>query len=150
MTNPLNPARRILDVDRIEAAIRAAETRSSGELRVSVSRFFWGNVQRAGERAFVRLGMTRTRDHNGVLFFIVPSRRAFVVLGDRGIHERAGDELWHRVVSAMSPYFSRHEFTEGVLLGIELVADALARHFPPDPTANPNELPDSIDFGRSS
>ena len=47
-------------------------------------------------------------------------------------------------------YFARHEFTEGVLLGIELVADALAQHFPPLPTANPNELPDSIDFGRGS
>lgn len=150
MANPLKAARRILDVGRIEAAIRAAEARSSGELRVSVSPFFWGDVQRTGERAFVRLGMTRTRERNGVLFFIVPSRRAFVVLGDRGIHERVGDELWRRVVAEMSPYFARHEFTEGVLLGIELVAEALAQHFPPDASANPNELPDSVDFGRGS
>jgi len=141
---------RILDVERVQAAIGVAETRTSGELRVSVSPFFWGDVRRAAERAFDRLGMSRTREHNGVLFFIVPSRRAFVVLGDSGIHERVGDELWKRVVSAMTPCFQRGDFTAGVLLGIELVGETLARHFPPSPLDNPNELPDAIDVGRRS
>jgi uncharacterized membrane protein len=149
MLDFLNRLPRVLDVARVEPAIRAAETRTSGELRVSVSPFFWGDVRRASERAFERLGMTRTRERNGVLFFIVPSRRAFVVLGDRGIHERVGDELWKGVVRAMSPCFARREFTEGVLQGLELVADVLARHFPADPARNPNELPDSVDVGRS-
>ena len=34
-----------IDSDRVLAAIRAAELRTAGEVRVSVSRFFWGPVE---------------------------------------------------------------------------------------------------------
>ena len=138
---------RFVDVRRIETAIAAAEARTSGEIRVSVSPFFWGDVRRAAEKAFDRLGMQRTERHNGVLIFIVPSRRAFVVLGDQGIHERAASGFWDRVVAAMTPHFTRRDFTSGVLAGIELVASELERHFPREPS-DENELPDSVDVGR--
>src|SRR5207249_12183381 len=88
---------RIIDHEKIGEAIQKAEHRTSGEIRVSVARLFWGNVHKAAEKAFVRLGMTRTKDRNGVLFFVVPSRWKFVVLGDSVIHERVGQECWHRV-----------------------------------------------------
>src|SRR5262245_40706666 len=93
------------DTDKIKDAIRKAEHRTSGEIRVSVAPFFWGNVRKAAERAFTRLGMTRTKDRNGILFFVVPSRRKFVVLGDSGIHQRVGEEFWHRIVSIVTEKF---------------------------------------------
>lgn len=137
-----------LDVDRLQKAIADAEARTSGELRISVSPFFWGNLQSAAERAFVRLGMSRTIHRNGVLFFVVPSRRKFVVLGDAGIHERVGDELWTTVADVMSPYFKRREYTDGLIAGIEQVAEALATHFPRE-TGDVNELSDVVDTERS-
>jgi uncharacterized membrane protein len=137
-----------LDIPVVQQAIAQAELRTSGELRVSVAPFFWGSVRRAAERAFARLGMDRTRYRNGVLFFIVPSRRAFVVLGDRGIHECVGDDLWNGVVQVMSPFFKRREFTAGVLAGIDGVARALAVHFPRE-AEDRNELPDVVDEGVS-
>jgi uncharacterized membrane protein len=140
---------RLLDVDRVKSAIADVEKRTSGEVRVSLSPFFWGSVRRAAERAFARLGMDRTRHRNGVLFFIVPSRNAFVVLGDAGIHERVGDELWNRLVHELSPYFRKGDLTAGVLHGIELIGAELAAHFPPDPPGNPNELPDEVDVGNN-
>lgn len=133
-----------LDVPLVQQAIARAEMQTSGELRVSVAPFFWGSVHRAAERAFARLGMDRTRYRNGVLFFIVPSRRAFVVLGDRGIHECVGDELWEAVVGVMAPHFKRRDFTGGVLAGIESVARALAVHFPREEDDR-NELPNTVD-----
>lgn len=135
-----------LDIGLVQQAIVDAELHTSGELRVSIAPFFWGNVRKAAERAFARLGMDRTQYRNGVLFFIVPSRRAFIVLGDRGIHERVGDELWNEVVREMSPYFKRRDFTSGVLAGIESVARALARYFPRE-ERDRNELPDKVDTG---
>ena len=75
-------ARRI-DRERIKRAIQHAERKTSGEIVVSVAPFFLGSVQRAADRAFVRLGVSRTRERNGVLIFVVPSRRSFVILGDR-------------------------------------------------------------------
>jgi uncharacterized membrane protein len=134
-----------IDNERVLAASAAAERRTSGEIRVSLAPWFWGSVQRAAERAFLRLGMTRTRQHNGVLFFIVPSRRSFVVLGDSGIHARVGERFWQEVARAMSERFRRAEFTEGLLAGIEKAADELARYFPYDPSSDVNELPDDID-----
>src|SRR5262245_51519099 len=96
---------KMVDGERIKRAIESAEHRTSGEICVSVARLFWGSVERAADSAFVRLGMTRTKDHNGVLFFVVPAHRKFVVLGDRGIHEQIGQEFWNSVVAIVSERF---------------------------------------------
>jgi uncharacterized membrane protein len=138
---------RRLDVKRIEDALRAAEKRTSGEIRVSVSPFFWGSVRKAAERAFVRMGMTATKARNGILFFVVPSRRRFVVLGDEGIHAKVGQEFWEKIAAAMSAKFRAGDFTGGLVDAIAVVGEELARHFP-HTAADVNELPDQIDFGR--
>ena len=91
-----------IDKDRIKQAIQKAERRTSGEIRVSVSPPFWGNVRTAAEKAFERLGMAATKDRNAVLFFVVPARRKFVVLGDSGIHEKVGQEFWHHIVRTVA------------------------------------------------
>lgn len=137
----------VVDAERVKAAIRAAETRTSGEIRVSVARFFWGRVRRAAERTFVRLGMTATEARNGILFFIVPSRRTFVVLGDVGIHAKVGQEFWETVAGAVSARFKKDDFTGGLVGGIEAVGEQLAAHFPYNAETDINELPDEIDFG---
>lgn len=138
---------RAIDSSRVEEAIRKAEERTSGEIRVSVSRFFWGDVTRVADRTFTRLGMTATRDRNGILFFIVPSRRRFVVLGDEGIHSKVGQEFWEQVAAAVSEHLRNGDFTLGLVRGIEKVGEKLALHFPYDATTDKNELSDGIDFG---
>src|SRR5215475_4769704 len=124
--------------DRIRHAIEAAEHRTSGEICVSVAPLFWGSVEKAADKAFVRMGMSHTKDRNGVLFFVVPARRKFVVLGDRGIHERVGQEFWHAVVAAVSEKFRDGDFTGGLVKGIEKVAEQLATHFPYDESTDKN------------
>jgi uncharacterized membrane protein len=137
----------VVDRERIKNAIEAAEHRTSGEICVSVSRLFWGNIETAADKAFVRLGMTRTKDRNGVLLFVVPSRRKFVVLGDQGIHERVGQEFWESVAAVISERFREGDFTGGLLNAIKKVGEELATHFPYDPATDKNELPDDVDFG---
>ena len=135
-----------IDSDKITAAIRAAEKRTSGEIRVSVSRFFWGRIRSVAEKTFVRLGMTQTKRRNGILFFIVPSRRRFVVLGDEGIHAKVGQDFWENLAAAMSEDFRKSRFQEGLVKGIARAGEQLAAHFPYDPLTDKNELPDDIDF----
>lgn len=137
----------IIDDDRVKAAIAAAEKETSGEIRVSVSRFFYGSVRRAAERAFARLGMRATKDRNGILFFVVPSRRRFVVVGDEGIHAKVGQEFWDQLVAAMSGDFRKGRFNEGLIQGIGECGRLLAVHFPYQGERDVNELPDDIDFG---
>jgi uncharacterized membrane protein len=136
-----------IDSNRIREAIEKAERRTSGEVMVSVSPFFWGSVDAAARRAFARLGVAGTKQRTGVLFFIVPSRRKFVVLGDEGIHQKAGQELWQRVVAKMSEHFKAGNFTEGLAQGIAEVGEQLAAHFPYDGASDVNELSDDIDWG---
>ena len=136
-----------VDVSQVKAAVAAAERATSGEVRVSVARFFWGSVRRAAERAFARLGVARTRDRNGILFFIVPARKKFVVLGDEGIHAKVGQEFWDCVAGKMSDHFKRGEFTEGLVEAIGEAGRELAAHFPYDAAVDVNELADDVDFG---
>src|SRR5260370_21212691 len=100
-----------IDVKRVEEAITQAEKRTSGEIRVSVSRIFWGSVRKAAEKAFVRLGMEKTRHRNGVLLFIVPGRREFLVLGDEVIHQKVVQQFYDKIAAAMSTYSRSANFT---------------------------------------
>ena len=50
---------RIIDRDKIKEAIQKAEHRTSGEIRVSVAPFFWGNVHKAAEKASERTAATQ-------------------------------------------------------------------------------------------
>jgi uncharacterized membrane protein len=104
-------------------------------------------VRSVAERAFHRLGMTHTRDRNGILFFIVPGRKKFVVLGDVGIHSCVGQEFWDSLAKLMAAYFRKGEFTEGLVAGIRQAGRGLAEHYPYQGQADVNELPDDIDFG---
>ena len=135
-----------VDEGRVREAIREAELKTSGEVRVAVAPFFWGSVRKAAELAFDRMGMTGTKDRNGVLFFIVPSRRRFVVLGDAGIHEKVGQEFWESVSAALSAKFREGDFTGGLVCGIGEVGQRLAEHFPYDPATDRNELPDDLEI----
>ena len=137
----------LVDAERVRQAIEDAEKKTSGEIRVTVSRFFWGNVRKVAERAFDRLGMSATAERNGVLVFIVPSRRTFVVLGDSGIHERVGQDFWDRVAGAISKKFREADFTGGLVDGIGAIGESLSKYFPANAAANPNELADEVDFG---
>ena len=137
---------RQIEPGRIKAAIQEAEQRTSGEIRVSVSQFFWGKVRPVAENAFRRLGVANTKDRNGILFFIVPSRRRFVVLGDEGIHAKVGQDFWDCLTADMSGEFRKGQFQAGLLKGIADVGVNLAVHFPYDPATDKNELSDEIDF----
>ncbi len=139
---------RAIDQERVRKAIEAAERRTSGEIRVSIAPFFWGRVEKAARRTFQRLGMHRTRDRNAILFFLVPARRRFAVIGDEGIHARVGPDFWSTIVGAVAERFRKAEYTEGLVEGIETVGRELAAHFPFDPETDMNELSNDIDFGK--
>jgi uncharacterized membrane protein len=139
-----------IDSDQVKAAIAHAEDQTSGEIVVSVAPFFWGSVEKAARVAFVRLGVTQTRARNGVLFFIVPSRRSFAVLGDQGIHEKVGQAFWNDVAAHLTESFREGNYTEGLVRGIAEVGRQLAAHFPYDPSTDVNELSDDVDFGSQS
>jgi uncharacterized membrane protein len=138
---------RNIDTARVKAAIVNAEHRTSGEIVVSVAPIFWGSVLKAAQKAFVRLGVIRTKEHNGVLIFVVPGRKKFTVLGDSGIHAKVGQEFWDKIATQLSWHFRNGEFTEGLVSAVEVIGEQLAQHFPYDAATDVNQLSDDIDFG---
>ncbi len=133
-----------LDNDRIVAAIADAERKSSGEIRVHVTGRKPEDLERRARHRFELLGMTNTAERNGVLLYIAPAVRRFQILGDAGIHEKAGPDFWREVASEMEERFRRGAFTEGIIQGVAKVGEILARHFP-RAKQDRDELPDAID-----
>jgi uncharacterized membrane protein len=123
-------SRKAIDRDAVKAAIVAAERLTSGEIAVSLAPWFWGSVERAADQAFVRLGVGRTREHNGVLVFVCPRRRRFVVLGDSAIHAKVGQTFWDDTAAAIAERFRTGDLTGGIVHGIAVIGDRLAVHFP--------------------
>jgi len=116
--------------DTLIAAIRDAEHKTSGEIRVLISHKPVEDPVAAAQKEFVRLGMTKSPKRNGVLIFVAPRSRKFAVIGDEGVHAKCGDVFWQELAKAMTDYFSKSEFTEGVIHGVKKAGELLAEHFP--------------------
>jgi uncharacterized membrane protein len=133
-----------LDHDRIVQAIREAESKTSGEIRVFIQR---GKLNTdpliVAQKKFHRLGMHKTREHNAVLIFLAPRAHKFAVVGDAAIHEKCGGEFWQQAVERMRTHFQMEKFSAALIEAVQEIGSVLARHFPKTST-NTNELPDDV------
>ena len=135
---------RELNHDRITGAIKEAEAKTSGEIRVFLQRgLFEEDALERAQRKFLQLGMQKTAERNGVLIFVAPRAQKFAVIGDEGVHQRCGEKFWQELVDKMRAHFQREDFTEALVEAIESTGQLLARHFPKT-AASKNELPDDI------
>lgn len=132
-----------LDDAQIVAAIKEAEAKTSGEIRVFVSHKNVESAVAAAQAAFVRLRMANTRDRNAVLIFVAPRARQFAVIGDEGVHKRCGDEFWRRLAEEMSAHFKAEKFTDGIVNVVRKAGGLLAEHFPRR-SDDQNELSDRV------
>lgn len=131
--------------ERIILAIREAELKTSGEVRVHLEDNCKGEILQEAARVFKKLGMHRTKARNGVLIFLAPDRKAFAILGDQGIHELVGDAFWQDERNLMQSLFQQGEFVEGICQAIEKVGEKLKQYFPYEED-DENELSDEISY----
>lgn len=135
-----------LDAAAIESAIRSAERATTGEIRVAVLPRFTGSIEEMTEKTARRLGMTRTRERNGVLILVDPAGRKFRVWGDRAIHEKVGEASWRAIAAVIRERFREADFTAGLVRGVEAAGRALAEHFPCGAEGHRDQLPDAVDL----
>jgi uncharacterized membrane protein len=125
-------------------AIRDAEAKTSGQIRVYVQRGkVLGDPMKAAQERFHRLGMHATPERNAVLIFVAPRTHKLAVIGDKGIHEKCGAVLWERLIHRMRGDFQTEEFSHAIVEAIKEIGIALATHFPRKSTST-NELPDDV------
>lgn len=134
-----------LDRPAIVEAIRLAESKGRGEIRVHLHHGRVADSRVAAERVFLSLGMAKTAERTGCLLFIAPEERAFSVIGDRGIHDKVGNDFWLEARDRAASRFAGGRFTEGIVEAVGLLGDALARHFPlVEGSAGVNELSNEV------
>lgn len=121
---------RQLPHETIVGAIREAEQKTSGQIRVLISHKSVADPMAAAQKEFVRLGMAKSPDRNGVLIFVAPRTHKFAVIGDAGVHAKCGDVFWQELAKVMTEYFRKSEFTEGIIHGAQKAGELLAEHFP--------------------
>lgn len=132
----------------IESAIKAAEKMTSGEIRVFIENDLPKGVS-VLDRSVVKfndLKLNETKLRNGVLFYIAVNARQFAILGDKGINEKVADDFWDKIKDEMQLSFRDSRFSDGLIKGIGMAAEALISIFPYS-RDDVNELPDEVVFG---
>lgn len=129
--------------ERIVFAIRQAEEKTSGEIRVYLERGSKKDILERAQKVFEKLGMTRTEKRNGVLIYFSLADHRFAILGDQGINKKVGESFWKVMASEMERAFVRKDFVGGLEAGIRQIGETLRTHFPRQ-AHDINELPDEI------
>lgn len=134
------------DLAMLKATIAEAEKRTSGEIRVFIEdNAEDGPLDRAAF-LFARLQMHRTRLRNGVLIYLDYDDRKFAIIGDKGIHEKVGDDFWDQIKNNMTVKFREGKFFEGLTNAVRETGIALEKYFPYS-GGDRNELPDDVIIG---
>jgi uncharacterized membrane protein len=131
----------------IVANIKLAEQNTSGEIRVHIEAKCKGDIMVAATKTFKKLNMDKTVQRNGVLIFVAPERKEFVIMGDEGINKIVPPNFWQDVRDLIQTNFKAGNFVKGISEGIELVGEKLKAHFPHQHEADINELSDDISYG---
>ena len=131
----------------ILSSVREAEKETSGEIRVHIESKLEGDVLDRAAWLFKKLGMHKTAERNGVLFYLALNDRKFAIIGDAGINAKVAAGFWDEISELLKQNFKEGRFTEGLLEGIIKAGDQLKTHFPYQ-LNDVNELPDEISFDK--
>lgn len=131
----------------ILAAVGEAENETSGEIRVHIETRCPDDVLDRAAWIFKKLGMHKTAERNGVLFYLAVEDKKFAVIGDAGINAKVPAGFWDCVKELLKNEFVAGRFTEGLSEGIKLAGRQLKSHFP-HKAEDRNELSDEISFDK--
>lgn len=127
-------------------AIKQAERRTSGEIRLHLEDTCSEDVLDHTAFLFEKLNMHKTKHRNGVLFYVSVKDHQFAILGDRGINEKVPTDFWDSVKTAVLHEFVLGNYLKGLIDGIDMAGDKLRRFFPIE-RDDKNELSDEISYG---
>jgi uncharacterized membrane protein len=135
--------------EKIATAIREAEKRTSGEIRIFIeSRCKYVEPLDRAAELFFGLKMDKTKERNAVLIYIAIKDHQLAIFADEGIHQKTGQQFWQKEVQLILDDFNKNNYAEGLVTVVTEVGEALFEHFPYDNASDKNELPDEIVFGK--
>lgn len=117
---------------RIGLKIAAAEKLTSAEFKIIIAKHAWFGLKKKAKRLFRKYHLHKTEKQNAVLILIIEKDRQLLIYGDEGIHSKVGTTHWETIRDAMLDRFRQGKHAEGIELGLYLLANSLAEHFPAD------------------
>jgi uncharacterized membrane protein len=133
-----------LEHDRVAAAIREAEKKSSGQVIVFVTRRRPKDILAFASKSFRKLKLHRTEKRNGVLIVVAPAAQKVAIFGDTAVDSKSDEAFWEGVIQQMQPDLKKGEFTAAIVGAVEKVGSVLATHFPPGGSGRQNEISDQV------
>ena len=133
------------EAKQVAAAIDAAERKTSGEIKVVITRHCWTTLERKAAKIVEQCRSDHNAEHATVLILIVAANREFIIHGDPTINARVGQNFWDDVRDVMVDAFSQSAHARGLCDGIQLIADKLAAVLPACKTAR-SGLSDEIEY----
>jgi len=131
----------------IESAIRAAEMRTSGEIRFVIETALelpelWSGLSPRDRalQVFSHLRVWDTELRNGVLIYVLAADRDVEIVADRSAAARISLIEWESACRLIEEHFRAGRFREGSVAGVEEVGRLLEREFPVR-AGDRNELP---------
>jgi len=110
--------------------IRIAETQTSGEIRVHLEKHSDIDALTRAKTLFHFLKMDNTKAENGVLIYVAVQDHKLAIYGDRGIHNKVGDDFWVSTKDKIIAQFKAGHFEQGLIDGVQCAGEKLALFFP--------------------
>jgi uncharacterized membrane protein len=112
-------------------ALRFVEKKSTGEVRVHVSRDrFEKDPMNTALRLFEEYSMTRTTNRNAILVYLNRATRKFAILADEGIHRAVGQKYWDLLAANFGEDLQSTHFENAIALLVFSVGTTLAKKYP--------------------
>ncbi|MDG1842037.1 MAG: TPM domain-containing protein [Crocinitomicaceae bacterium] len=136
-------------VAKIKEEIVLAEKNTSGEIRIHLDKKCSADPVEAAIKVFETLGMTNTKDRNGVLIYLAINDKKMAIIGDTGIDKKVPEDFWESVKNTMVENFKEAKFVEGICEAIKESGMKLSTYFPYQ-SDDENELSDEISIGEGT
>jgi len=134
----------------VMAAIKEAETNTSGEIRVHIEpKCKEENPIDRTKEVFTHLNMHETELKNGTLIYISTKDKKIAIWGDEGINAKVGQDFWEAELALMAKYFKANDYESGLREAILHIGNKLKEFFPYQKD-DINELSDDISYGDES
>ena len=130
----------------IVEAIVVAENNTSGEIRVHIEEHSKKSPLERAQEVFFKLEMEKTKDRNGVLFYVCVADKKFAIIGDEGINTVVDANFWNSTKEVVIANFKEKQFKKGLVNGILKAGEQLKSYFPHE-SDDVDELSNEISRG---
>ena len=124
--------------DLLAKKIDEIESVTDAELRIHIESYCKVDPMSRAAKVFKDLKMYKTKERNGVLFYIAIEDHKLAVWGDEAIHKEE--------IEILLNHFKKQEFYQGLVKALDNVKAKLEELYPF--TGHKNELSNEISFGQ--